>query len=234
MKRMLIGMLLAALTALAGGCGAGSDNAVIAKVNSARITAGDLKKQLADLPPDTLNLIATDAAARKSVLDDLIAFELVLQEARRQGLDNMDFNKRQDAMRKEMERRIQEEGRNELVTTLLQKELGDKLKVAEPTAAEVKEFYEKNKDKLVTAGGRKVSLQEAAPQIKTRLFSMKQRDVYMGYASKLRDKAKVAVHEDALQAIAATLAKSQKQNDLFMQLPSPEPKKGAEQEKSPK
>jgi len=222
-----MGLILVTLPALFAGCNKSSDSAVIVKVNDARITVGDLKKQVGDLTPDTLNMIATDANSRKSVLDDIIAFELVLQEARRQGLENMAFNQRQDTMRKEMERRIREEGRNELVTTLLQKELGDKLKVAAPTDAEVKEFYEKNKDKMITAGGRKVTLQEAAPQIKNRILSMKQRDVYMTYTNKLREKAKVAIHEDVLQNLATTLAKSQKENDLFLQLPNPEQGAGA-------
>jgi predicted outer membrane protein len=167
-------MAAIALVLLAG-CSKNSDNTLIVKVNDARITVGDIKKQVAGLPPETLQLIATDEKARKSVLDDIIAFELALQEARRQGLANIEFNQRQAAMRKEMDRRIQEEGRNELVTSLLRKELADKLN-AKPTDAEVKEFYAKYKDKMVTPDGRKVSLQEAAPDIRDRLVSMKQRD----------------------------------------------------------
>lgn len=225
-KRFLSGMALIALVALAG-CSKSSENTLIVKVNEARITVGDIKKQVAGLPPETLQLIATDDNARKSVLDDIIAYELALQEARRQGLANIEFNQRQAALRKEMERRIQEEGRNELVTSLLRKELADKLS-AKPTDAEVKEFYAKYKDKMITADGRKVSLQEAAPDIRDRLISMKQRDAYLAYTNKLREKASITINEGSLQVLASSLAKAPDQGGLFSQLPSPKKEAGKE------
>lgn len=218
-----------ALVAFAG-CSKSSDNTLIVKVNEARITVGDIKKQVAGLPPETLRLIATDEKARKSVLDDIIAFELALQEARRQGLANAEYNQRQSALRMEMERRIQEEGKNELVTSLLRKELADKL-TAKPSDAEVKEFYAKYKDKMVTPDGRKVSLQEAAPDIRDRLVSLKQRDAYLAYTGTLRDKARITINEESLQVLATSLAKAPGQDGLFTQLPSP--KKAADSGKEP-
>lgn len=225
-KRFLSGMTVIALVALAG-CSKGSDNTMIVKVNESRITVGDIKKQVAGLPPETLQLIATDEKARKSVLDDIIAFELALQEAKRQGLANIEFNKRQAALRNEMERRIQEEGKNELVTSLLRKELAEKL-TAKPTDAEVKEFYAKYKDKMVTADGRKVSLQEAASDIRDRLTSLKQRDAYLAYTNTLREKAKITINEDSLQVLASSLAKAPDQGGLFSQLPAPKKDTGKE------
>lgn len=227
MKKLTVALMLVALAALSG-CSKNPDNAVIVKVNSSRITAGEIKKQIADLPPDTLKLIASDAKARKSVLDDVIAYELVLQEARRQGLENAEFNRRQEAQRKELERRLREEARNELVTALLRKELMDKLSV-KPTDAEVKEFYNKYRDKMVRADGRRVGLQEAAPEIMNRLATMKQRDLYLEYANKLRDKAKITINEESLQSLATNLSQSFDQGDLHMQLPAP--KEGAGKEK---
>lgn len=225
-KQPIIGTALTALLAIAG-CGANSDTAVIVKVNQTRITMGELKKQIADLSPDAIQQIAADEKARKDVLNDVIAYELVLQEARRQGLEDMEFTKRQEARRKDMERRLQDEAKNELVTALLKKELADRLSVS-VTDAEVKEFYEKNRAKMVTAEGKKVGLQEVAPLIKNRLVSMKQRDVYMEYANKLRDKAKISIKEDALKALAATLSKPAELGSPFTQLPSPKKETGKE------
>jgi FKBP-type peptidyl-prolyl cis-trans isomerase (trigger factor) len=231
-KKLIIAMVLIALPVLFG-CGKTSDRSVIAKVNQTRITVGDLKNQIADLSPETLHMIATDPKARKSVLDDVIAFELVLQEARRQGLENVEFTKRQETLRKEMERRIQDEARNELVGSLLRKELADKLSV-KPTDAEVKEFYDKYKDKMVTADGRKVGLQEAAPEIRNRLMTMKQRDVYMEYANKLRDKAKITINEEALQSLATSLSQSPGQGGPLMKLPVPKEEAGQEKDQTKK
>lgn len=219
MKIFWSGMALITLVALAG-CSKNSENTLIVKVNEARITVGDIKKQVSGLSPETLQLIATDEKARKSVLDDIISFELALQEARRQGLANIEFNKRQTLLRNEMERRIQEEGKNELVTSLLRKELADKLS-AKPTDTEVKEFYAKYKDKMVTPDGKKVSLQQAAPEIRERLINMKQRDAYLAYTGKLREKAKITINEKSLQVLASSLAKAPDQGGLFTQLPAP-------------
>ena len=50
--------------------------------------------------------VASDPKARKEFLEDLIGIEVVLQEAKRQGLDkDPEFKKRQDMLKKEMERR---------------------------------------------------------------------------------------------------------------------------------
>lgn len=205
MNKLTLGMALM-LSLILPACGRTGDRAVVVKVNNTRITVAGLKTQTADLSPDALQMIATDAKALQSVLDDVIAYELVLQEARRQGIEDMDFRKRHEMKRREMERRLQEDAKNELVTTLLRKELGDKLNIAPPTNAEVRSFYDKNRDKMVTADGRRVSLQEASPMIMNRLASMKQRDIYMQYAGTLRDKARVSISEDALRTFAGSLA----------------------------
>lgn len=220
MKRFIIGISIVAIGGAAG-CSKSSDSKLVVKVNGTRITVGDVKKQVVDLSPETLQLIATDENARKSVLDDIISFELALQEARRQGLENIEFNQRQAALRKEMERRIHEEGKNELVATLLRKELAEKLNVS-PSDTEVKEFYAKYQDKMVTAGGRKVGLREAAPEIKNRLVSMKQREAYLSYTGALREKAKITVNEESLQALATSLTKTPGKDDSFSQFTVPQ------------
>ncbi len=190
------------------GCSAGPDSAVIARVNRSNITVSDFKRQLDDLQPQMQQAVANDPKARKEFLEDLIGIELVLQEAHRQGLDrDSEFKKRQEALKKEMERRVQEDARNELFNSLLKKELADKLKgIAEPTDKEVRDYYAKNLDKMRTADGKKLGLKEVEPQLKRRILAERQRDLYLEYAKGLRAKAKVSVDDKALDAAATSLA----------------------------
>lgn len=200
--------ILLALMIVLPACGKTGDRAVVVKVNASRITVENLKNQIADLPPDALQMIAADPKARQSILDDVIAYELVLQEARRQGLENAEFIKRQDTQRRELERRLREEAKNELVSALLRKELGSSLNIAPPSDAEVKDFYIKNRDKMVSPDGRTVSLQQATPIIRDRLAKVKQRDIYMKYANTLREKARISINEKALESLAGSLAQN--------------------------
>lgn len=207
MKRMIaVGAALVALTV--AGCTKGADSAVIAKVNNGKITAADFKKQLEDLQPQMLQAVAGDEKARKEFLEDLIGIELVLQEARRQGLDkDPEFKKKQESMRKEMEQRIQDAAKNELFNTVLKKELMEKVK--EPTDAEVKAYYDEHRAEIKkAAGGKDLTLKQAEAQgLKRYVMQMKQRDAYLEYSKALKAKAKVSVDDKALEALAKDLAK---------------------------
>lgn len=206
---------LAALVALTG-CSKGGDTAVIARVNQTKITGADYKRQLEGLDNFQMEqAVATDTAARKEFLDDLIGIELVLQEAKRQGLDkDADFKKSQEAVKREyeetkkrLEKRYQDAARNELFKALLKKELADKAgKLAPPTDKETRAFYDKNAAKMVTLDGKRLAYKDVEPQIKQRLFQEKQRDLYLDYIKGLRDKAKVTVDDKALDALASSLA----------------------------
>lgn len=192
-------------------CTKDPDSAVIAKVNSAKITAGEFRRQLDGLDNYQLQqAVATDPKARKEFLDDLIGIELVVQEAKRQGLDkDPDFKKRVDTYRKEMERQIQNTVRNELFRTLLKKELSDKLNALKPpTDQEVRDFYTKNKDRMVTLTGKKLSFKDVEQQIKNKLIQDKQREVYLEYTKGLKAKAKVAVDDKALDALISAQSPS--------------------------
>ncbi len=206
-KTVLVTFLLALLVA-ASGCNKGADSTVLARVNRTKITAADFKKQLEDLQPQMQQAVANDPKARREFLEDLIGIEVVLQEAKRQGLDkDAEFKKRQEMLKKEMERRLQDDARNELFNNLLKKELADKLaKVQPPTDQEAREYYNKNLDKMRTPEGKKLSYKEVEQQLKRRMFAEKQRDLYLNYAKGLREKAKITVDEKALDAAAASLA----------------------------
>jgi len=223
MFKLTIVMLTLALAVASGSCSKGSDSTVLARVNRASITVSDFKKQLEELDPRMQQAVTTDPKARKEFLEDLIGIEVVLQEARRQGMDkDAEFKKRQETLRKKMEQRLQEEAKNELFTNLLKKELADKMnKLPMPTDKEVQDFYDKNKDKMYNEAGKKLSLKEVEPQIKRRLVQEKQRELYLEYAKALRAKAKISIDEKALDAAAASFSQPTLTNELQPQLQTP-------------
>ncbi len=203
-RRIMLAIALL-LAAAAVGCTKG-DEAVVARVNKAKITAADLKHQMEGLEnPQVQMSVATDAKARKEFLDDLIGIELVVQEAKRQGLDrDPEFKKRQEAMRREMEQQYQNAMRNDLFRGLLKKELKEKLdKVAPPTDKEIREFYEKNRSRMVNMSGKQLPLKDVAPRLREVLLQQKQRDLYLEFTKGLKEKANVSVDEKALEAAFA-------------------------------
>ena len=204
-----------------------SDNAVLAKINRSTITTSEFKKQLEELAPQMQQAVMSDPKARKEFLEDLIGIELVLQEAKRQGLDkDAEFKKRQDMLKKELERRVQEDAKNDLFNTVLKKEIGEKMsKIAAPTDDEVLDYFNKNRDKINTAAGKKVSLKEVGPQLKMRLTQEKRRDLYLEYAKGLKAKAKITIDDKALEQAATALAqhKDLDLSNMTVQ-PAPAPK----------
>ncbi len=224
----ILAIFLLALPLALTGCNKGGDSTVLARVNRSKITAADFKKQLEDLQPQMQQAVVSDPKARKEFLEDLIGIEVVLQEAKKQGLDkDPEFKKRQDMLKKEMEKRIQDDARNELFNSLLKKELADKLnKVAPPTDQEVRDYYAKNQDKMRTPDGKKLSFKEVEPQLKRRMLAEKQRDLYLEYAKALRAKATITVDEKALDQVASSMTPSAPQGGLEMQTPPPAKNEG--------
>jgi hypothetical protein len=213
-----------ALILLVSGCDKAANGTVLAKVNRTTITTTEFKKQLEDLTPQMQQAVVTDPKARKEFLEDLIGIELVIQEAKRLGLDKeADFKKRQDMLKKELERRIQEEAKNDLFNSVLKKELGDKIgKVAPPTDPEVKEYYTKNLDKIRTATGKTVSFKEIEQQLKMRMMQEKRRELYLEYAKGLKAKAKISVDEKAMETAMTEFSKPADLSSLQVQtIPAP-------------
>jgi len=218
------GISILALMVLASGCDKASNGPVLAKVNRTTITTTEFKKQIEDLTPQMQQAVIADPKACKEFLEDLIGIELVIQEAKRLGLDKeADFKKRQDMLKKELERRVQEEAKNDLFNSLLKKELGDKIgKVPPPTDTEVKEYYTKNLDKIRTAAGKQVSLKEIESQLKMRLMQEKRRELYLEYAKGLKAKAKISVDDKAMDTAVAEFSKPADLSGLQVQkIPAP-------------
>ncbi len=208
--KLVIGSSLLALVVAATGCNKVSDGAVLAHVNRGTITSSDFKKQVEELQPQMQQAVINDPKARREFLDDLIGIELVIQEAKQQGLDkNAEYKKRQEMLKKELEHRMQEDAKNELFNTVLKKEIGDKLaKIVPPTDQDVREYYNTNKDKIAQAVGKQVSLKEIEPQLKLRIMQEKRRDLYVEYARGLREKAKIAVDDKALDAVVSDMSRT--------------------------
>jgi hypothetical protein len=193
---------LALLIAMTGCSSKGKESTVIAKVNRTTITVSDFKKQIQDLDPQVQPMVMSDPKARKEFLDQVIGYEVAIQEAKRLGLDkDAEFKKRQASLRDELERRIQEATKFELLANLVKKELENKVK--EPTGQEIRDYYTRNIDKMRTADGKKVPLQQAEPVLKKRIFEERQRDAFVEYVKGLKDKAKISVDEKALDTIAS-------------------------------
>jgi peptidyl-prolyl cis-trans isomerase C len=232
MTSKMTAVALAIIALSLAGCTKGTDSAVIAKVNNAKITTADFKKQLDELQPQMLKAVATDAKARKEFLEDLIGIELVLQEAKRQGLDkDAEFKKKQDALKKEMEDRIQAATKNELFNGLLKKELLDKIK--EPTDVEIKAYYDSHREEIKkAAGGKDMTLKQAEAQgLKRYVFQMKQRDAYLEYSKGLRAKATISVDDKALESLASDLTKPAPSGTLQLNMPEAKTEKKVETKK---
>lgn len=222
--KQIIAVALVVVAVAVTGCTKQDDGQVLAKVNRSAITAGEFKDQLDSLAPQMQMAVASDEKARREFLDDLIGIELVLQEAKRRGLDkDPEFKKRQAAMKKEMERKIQDSARDDLFNTLLKKELTESLQ--QPTDAEVKEYFTKNRAEIERATGiKKITLQQAeARGLKNYIFQMKQRDAYLSFAKGLKDKAKITIDDKALAALGKSLAAPQGETGGLQLMPQEAP-----------
>ena len=212
-------LLILTLVITVSGCNKGQqDGAVLAKVNRGGITATDFKKQIEELAPQMQQAVVADPKTRKDFLDDLIGIELVIQEAKRLGLDkDAEYKKRQEQLKKELERRVQDEAKNDLFNSLLKKELGDKMnKVAPPTDQEVQDYYNQNKDKIVNAQGKQISFKEVEQQLRSRMMQEKRRELYVEYVKGLKAKAKISVDDKAIDTAMADLTKHAEPSGMTM------------------
>lgn len=187
------------------GCNKGTNSAVLAKVNRTTITIADFNKQVQDLDPQVQPIVSTDAKARREYLDQIVGYEVALQEAKRLGLDkDAEYKKRVDTYREEMERKVQEAMKFELLANLVKKELASK--ITAPTDQEIKDYYTKNITRMRTQDGRKVSLAEAAPVIKDRMANERQRDAFVDYVKSLKAKAAISIDEKVLASLGTESA----------------------------
>lgn len=110
--------------------GGGNGGPVVAKINNQEITLADFNERLKEIP-SLAHSGDVDIEMKKGFLDNLIARELLYQEALRTGIDK---EKETASFIEEMKRRI-------VVDRFFKKEVDEKVSV---TAEEVKKFYTEN------------------------------------------------------------------------------------------
>ena len=212
--KLTTSVLILAFGIVVSGCSKGSDSAVIAKVNGANITVADFKKQMEELNPQLRQAVTTDPTARKEFLENQILTELLIQEAKKQGLDkaeaykkNMEMHKQKaEEEKKKLDQGLETAARYELINSILKKEVGEKMnQTAAPTDKEVREYYNTNKEKIRTYFGKQVSLKEMEPQIKMILTQEKQSRLYLEYAKGLKAKASISTDDKTLDTAMADL-----------------------------
>jgi peptidyl-prolyl cis-trans isomerase C len=202
-------LCILALAISISGCTKGEDDTVLAKVNRGAITAADFKKQISDLNPQMQQAVLADPKARMDFLEDLIGIELVVQEAKRQGLDrDAEYKKRQDQLKSDLELRVKKAGENDLFNSLLKQELGDKMsKLVPPTDQEVRLYYDKNKEMIKKLTGKQLAYKDIKDQLKMRMMQEKRRELYLAYSKELKDKASIKVDDKAMEAVVTDFAK---------------------------
>jgi peptidyl-prolyl cis-trans isomerase C len=106
---------------------------VLAKVGSVTITQSDLERKIGNLPKQ-LHAVATER--KKDLVDDMVSEELLLQEAKRRGLDKLDDVKR---LTEEADKKI-------LVAKLIEQEIDKNSKAADPL--EPLNYYDAHKEEF--------------------------------------------------------------------------------------
>jgi peptidyl-prolyl cis-trans isomerase C len=107
---------------------------VVAEVNGTAITADQFRQELKNLPPQ-LQVIAESPDGKKQLLDQLVVRQIVLQEAKKAGLDKS----------KEVADRLEEMKDKVLVETYLKKRLEEQAKISDE---ELKKVYEQYKEQF--------------------------------------------------------------------------------------
>jgi len=106
----------------------------LAEVNGTAITVGDFDRELKNLP-EYLKATTNTPQGRREMLDTMIVRELILQQAKKDGLDRGS----------ELEDKIEELKKRVIVEAFLKKKVE---KQGTASNQELKKFYDQNKDKF--------------------------------------------------------------------------------------
>ena len=131
-----LAIVLAGCQGKPGQGGAASGGEVVAEVNRTKITLDEFNKEVEKVPPMIRPMFNTEKG-RKDFLDDLILREVVLQEARKQGLE-------QDA---DYQRKVADFKRGALLEMVLRREVEEKTKVGDE---DVKKHFERQRAEFKT------------------------------------------------------------------------------------
>jgi peptidyl-prolyl cis-trans isomerase C len=106
----------------------------VAEVNGGVITTGDFESEVENLPP-YLRPMAETAEGKKELLDTMIVREIIMQQAKKEGLDK---SPAVAAKMEELKARV-------IVEAFLKKKIEEQAGISD---ADLKKFYDENKDKF--------------------------------------------------------------------------------------
>jgi len=155
---------------------------VLAMINDQKITVAQFDRELGKVPPPFQEVFREEP---KQYLDQLVTKEILLQEARRLGVNPDPAAKREDVDLSIMQ-------------NLLKKEVLDKIQV---DPKEVAEVYKQHKDQM----GKK-SLAEVTPMIEEAIRKLKGKEKAEEYLASLKNKAKIEIDESRLKGVTAAVA----------------------------
>ncbi|WP_457567245.1 SurA N-terminal domain-containing protein [Desulfurobacterium sp.] len=174
MKKLLTALIIATITASP----AMAKPKIIAKVDGTVITEQDLNDLLKTLPAQ---YDKNDPEIKKELIKFLIDQEILVQEAKKEGLD------RDPQVKKEIENAVKQI----LATALLNRKIpADKIKV---TDKELKEFYEKHKNELKGLDGKPVPFDQIKNFLKAQLIKQKQQQAVEDYINSIKKKHTVKI-----------------------------------------
>jgi peptidyl-prolyl cis-trans isomerase C len=113
-----------------------SSGQVLAEVNGATITTDDFKKEVDNLPP-YLKPMTETADGKKEMVETMVIRELILQEAKKEGVDTS----------KAVADKLEDLKKRVIVDAYLKKKVEEQAKVSD---ADLQKFYDQNKEKFRT------------------------------------------------------------------------------------
>jgi len=120
-----------------------SEGTVLADVNGTAITTQDFKNEVDRLPP-YLKPMVQSPEGKNELLDSMVVREIILEQAKKDGVDkSKDVADRLEDLRKRL-----------IVETYLKKKVEQDAQISD---AELKKFYDENKDKFKTGEQLKAS-----------------------------------------------------------------------------
>jgi thioredoxin 1 len=171
----------------------------LAVINDRKITVAEFERELAKVPPPFQEVLKEEP---REFLDQLILREVLVEEAKRQGL------KGNSAARGE-------EAELSLIQDLLKKEVLDNIQV---NPQEVQEVYRQHREEM----GKK-SLSEVTPVIEDAIREVKGKEKTEEYIEALKKKAKIEIDESRLQEITAPPPSTNTKGEFSQALKSGKP-----------
>ncbi len=171
----------------------------LAVINDRKITVAQFQRELAKVPPPFQDVLREEP---KQFLDQLVLKEVMMEEARRQGI-------KPDPAAKG------EEADMSIIQNLLKKEVLDKITV---DPKEVQEVYDQHKEQMD-----KKPLSEVAPVIEAAVREVKEKEKTEEYVVSLKNKAKIEINEARLKGMAVAPPATNTKDEFTQALKSGRP-----------